>query len=83
MAHNKIYRTIFTIEVLSEGPFDPYGGDDDPFNLAAINYAITEGHCVGCCERTSSKVVPDGKVHDALVALGNTGSFFDLGHDDA
>ena len=49
-----------------------------PFRAESLTYAITEGHCVGSCERTSSEVVLDDKVEEALVALGNTGSFFDV-----
>lgn len=82
MARGTIYRTVFEVEVLSEGPFNPNGGDTDPFDLAAINYAITEGDCIGNCEQKSSDVVPDDEVVDALCAIGNTGSFFDLDGDE-
>jgi len=79
-----IYRTVFTIEVLSDGPLNLAMRDDDPFDLLAINYEITDGDCVGNVRQTLSEIVPTDKVRDELVAIGNDGTFFDslIGEED-
>jgi hypothetical protein len=73
-----IYKTVFKITVLSEEPFDEGGAsdDNDPFDLSAINYAITEGDCVGQVTQDSCVLVPPSEVEAELLALGNDGSFF-------
>lgn len=71
-----IYRTVFQVEVFSEGPFLPEGGDDDPFDLDTINYAIMEGDCIGSIQRVSEEVVPVEDVRDELLRIGNDGEFF-------
>jgi hypothetical protein len=73
----KIHRTVFQVEVFSRGPFVPNGGDSDPFDLAEINYAITEGGCIGMVERVSSEIVPADKVEAEMLRIGNDGTFFD------
>jgi len=72
----KIYKTKFVITVLSDGPVNFNGGDNDPFDLREINYAITEGDCLGQVERVSQEEVPADKVESESIALGNDGSFF-------
>jgi hypothetical protein len=73
-----IHRTIFTVEVLSEGPLSLACRDDDPFDLLAIHYEITEGGCIGQVEQTDATIVPADKVRDALVRVGNDGTFFEV-----
>lgn len=74
-----IHRTQFTITVLSNGPLELGDGDgtSDPFDLLNINYAITEGHCVGQVELTHQMVLPNEAVRGELIRLGNDGEFFD------
>jgi len=66
------------ITVFSEGAFVPEGetGDDDPFSLLGINYAITSGDCIGDVERLESSIVPSQDVEKELIAIGNDGTFF-------
>jgi len=45
----------------------------------SINYAITEGSCVGNVEQVSSEIVPPERVKADLVRIGNDGSFFEEG----
>lgn len=72
-----IHRTTFTVEVFSPGPFVvPPTEDQDPFNLGYINYAITDGECIGHVEVTSTMVVPPEAVEGELLRIGNDGTFF-------
>jgi hypothetical protein len=72
-----IYKTQFKITVLSEEwPFGLEGGDNDPFDLLAINYAIVEGDCIGSVEKLGSSIVPENEVNKELLAIGNDGTFF-------
>jgi hypothetical protein len=71
-----IYRTVFQVEVFSEGPFFSEGGDDDPFDLESIHYAIVEGDCIGNVERVSEEIVPAENLRDELIRIGNDGEFF-------
>lgn len=77
-----IHKTTYTVEVFSRGPFSPPGGECDPFDLAEINYAITEGDCIGNVECTHEMVVPPEAVQGELERIGNDGSFFDEANDD-
>lgn len=73
-----IRRTVIQVEVFSEGPFYADGGENDPFDLAAINYAISEGDCIGSTDVVvDSEVVPPAEVEAHLLRIGNDGSFFD------
>lgn len=76
-----IVRTVFQVEVFSEGPFSAGGTDNDPFGLNEIAYAITEGDCIGSIEEISSDVVPASKVTSELLRIGNDGSFFESAED--
>ena len=71
-----IHKTEIKITVLSRGPFVVEGDDNDPFDLAAINYAITYGDCLGQTEEISSAQIPADKVVEECIALGNDGEFF-------
>ena len=71
-----VHRTTYTVEVFSRGPFVPASDDDDPFDLMAIHYAITEGDCVGNVERTHEMIVPPSALTSELLRIGNDGSFF-------
>lgn len=77
MTTETIHRTIIQVEVFSRGPFVSADfGDGDPFDLAAINYAICEGDCIGNVEQISSEEVPSDEVEANLLRIGNDGSFF-------
>jgi predicted oxidoreductase len=71
-----IHRTVFQIEVFSRGSFSPQKWFGDPFELGAINYAITVGGCAGNVERVSEEVVPAGHLKDELVRIGEDEEFF-------
>lgn len=77
-----IFRTVYQVEVFSEGPFEAAGGDNDPFDLSAINYAICEGDCVGSVNQVSSEVIPSELVASELIRIGNDGSYFDHEWED-
>lgn len=72
-----IYRTVYRVEVFSQGPFDDGVGNGDPFGLAQINYAITEGDCIGNVEVVSAEQVPPNEVQAHLLRIGNDGTFFE------
>lgn len=81
MGKTTIYRTVFQIEVFSEGPLDVEVDDNDPFNLKEIAYAITEGDCIGNVEQISSEAVRPDEVKGHLLRIGNDGHFFSGRHD--
>ena len=70
-----IFRTVYEVEVFSVGPF---ATDPEESDLLAIDYAISEGDCIGSVSRTSSEPVPPDKVRDHLLRIGNEGDFFSL-----
>lgn len=72
-----IYRTVYQVEVFSEGP---HRSVDDPnmSDLEAISYDITEGPCIGDFTQVSSEIVPPEDVQAHLIRIGNDGTFFDL-----
>lgn len=74
-----IRRSVFQVEVFSDGPLEVDGGENDPFDLELINYLITEGDCIGSMEQVVvNEVVPPEKVKSELVRIGNDGDFFDF-----
>lgn len=42
-----------------------------------ILYQIDQGESIGSTEIVSTEPVPEDKVNDELIAIGNDGSFFD------
>jgi hypothetical protein len=71
-----LYRTVITVEVLSNGPyiFGGIGGLED------LAYNVTSGDCSGHAEVTSSKKVTPKKMAKLLEAQGSDPSFL-LGED--
>ncbi len=70
MENNKFYRTVFTIEVLSDEPLQA-----DGMGLEEINYEITEGHCSGVVTTDGSMEVTKKEMSDLLYAQGSDPSF--------
>lgn len=64
-----LYRTVFQIEVLSRGPYDP---NED---LEQINYDIVEGSCSGQVTKISSEAVTPEQMAELLTAQGSDPSF--------
>jgi len=69
----KFYRTVVSIEILSED--EPYG---DGRTLEDIGYAITEGHCSGKITTASEAEVTAPEMAKLLVAQGSDPEFFQL-----
>ncbi len=63
MAKKKIYRSVISVEVLSDRPLN------DVFlcNLNAVDYQITHGECSGKIEVLSMNQTLEG--HDAVIAV--------------
>lgn len=76
------YRTVFQVEVLSCGLFDPGGGREDLNDLEAIAYAITEGDCSGEVREVSCDRVTREQMRALLIAQRSDPEFL-LGDDDA
>jgi hypothetical protein len=72
-----VHRTTFLVEVFSDGPFVTTTNDYDPFDLQAINYAITEGDCIGNVQVHDVERVPEDLLREHLLRIGNDGTFFD------
>lgn len=66
-----VFKTVYEITVLSEGRFLSD-------SLQEIEYAITDGDCIGSFEEVSSQEVPKSEVPELLVSIGNDGTFFDF-----
>jgi hypothetical protein len=67
----KFYRTVVTVEVLSEQPLDDMG-------LDALNYAITEGDCVGRTHFGDPQEIEPADAADRLREMGSEPGFFQL-----
>ena len=67
-----IYRTIYTVTVYTQGPITDF------LDLTDIAHLISYGDGIGGLDQTSSYPVPDEAVYDALVEIGNDGTFFDV-----
>lgn len=72
MTKRKFFRTVFTIEVLSEEPADP------DICLEDLAHAITEGPWSGDIKTDGSAAVNGKKMAKLLVAQGSDPSFFRL-----
>jgi len=57
-----IYKTTFTIEVLSDEPLG------DCLTLSQIDYAISEGACVGRFTQTKEKALTDSEARTEIYA---------------
>ena len=65
------YKTLVTITVLSEGPFDQ-------MELAGVAYAIDEGDCVGKVDFAASERVDGRTMAGLLSELDSEPGFFQL-----
>lgn len=62
---SRFYKTTFVVEVLSEEPLG------DCLSLSQIDYAISEGPCVGRINETEVKELTPKEVADALYDFGS------------
>lgn len=65
-----IYKHVITLTILSE--VDDLSG----LTLEELGRSIDKGEDIGSFRITSRDAVPDDKLHDELLAVGNDGSFF-------
>jgi len=74
----RLAKTSFELTVLhmADAPVKNCSLDD-------LQYEITEGDCLGMLKLVGTETVPPEKARDAMLELGNDGSFFeDRGDDD-
>lgn len=71
-----IMKTTITLTILHHKD-----SDIQNMSLADIVYQIDDGDCIGDAKNVTTEPVPEDKVNDELLAMGNDGSFFD-GLDD-
>ncbi len=71
MTKRKFYKTVIQVTVLSEDPFEWK-------SLADVDWAITDGDCVGSVRQESASVLDAQQTVDALTAMGSEPSFFGL-----
>lgn len=67
-----MYRTTFSIDVLSEEPLG------DCLSLSQVEYLITEGECVGAALVSKQTTLTNKEMAAALIAAGSTPDFFML-----
>lgn len=65
-----IYKTIFQITVLSDGPYDPD-------TLRAVQADIDDDAAVIQWDKLSEAIIEPADVKTELIDLGNNGTFFD------
>jgi hypothetical protein len=71
MTKRKFYKTIITVEVLSEKPLQ-YS------DLSHVHYEITDGHCSGIYSNDSPKILNGKQTAKALLKQGSDPEFFCL-----
>lgn len=64
----KFYRTVITVEVLSDRPYDPDSLED-------VSYDILDGDCSGDWSVTEAQAVDSERMAELLVAQGSDPSF--------
>jgi hypothetical protein len=67
-----IHRTVFAVEVFSEGPYQLAPATDW---LTQTAYDSTDGRRIGNVEEASTEVVPPGQVGQQPIRFGNDGTF--------
>lgn len=67
----EFYRTVFWIEVLSEGAYNPS-------TLSDIAYDIGEGDCVGAFGEEYRTQLSSEEMAEALTEMGSDPSFFGI-----
>lgn len=77
MSKTKYFKTTFTITVLTED--SPVS---DGVNIIDVVRDFTDGDSIGDVQRTSANEVPADKIKDELLAIGNDGTFFNLGDEE-
>lgn len=70
----KFYRTLITLEVLSQEPLPS-------MSLADLAYATTEGDCSGQFKQTTERELDGPQAAAALIAQGSDPGFFGLTED--
>lgn len=69
----KIYKHILHIVILSEEP-DPL---PERFELTEVEELISSGPAIGTFWLESTSEVPQDKIQEELLSVGNDGTFFD------
>lgn len=71
-----VYKHVVKVVILSEtASLEECLGDE--WNLQDIEYAITDGDCIGMTSHESTEIVADDDVENELIAIGNDGTFFE------
>lgn len=74
MSNRKFYRTVISVEVLSEEPYNPE-------SLEGIAHDIIEGDCSGRWNVVSSKEVDGVEMAQLLYEQASEPAFFQLDDD--
>lgn len=77
MSKTKYFKTTFTVTVLSEDA--PVSSDMEMIDLIR---EMDSGDLIGQVDLTSADEVPLDKIEDELLAIGNDGTFFNLGDEE-
>jgi len=77
VSERRIFKTVFTVTVLSEDM--PISPDTDMEDV--LNY-INTGDGIGQVELASADSIPADKIEAELLAIGNDGTFFNMGDED-
>lgn len=72
-----LHRTIIRVELLSDRPWS----DEDLYDLATIDYAMTEGDTSGIVKTISREILTGKEMADALLDQGSDPEFLGLDED--
>lgn len=71
----KYYKTIYTIELLTEDPMP------DPVDIETIHYEMSEGRASGMFKETKVETLSGPEMAKALIAQGSDPEFLFLNED--
>lgn len=72
MTKRKFYRSVFTVEVLSEEPLE------SDLTLDSVAYMITEGDCSGFVNEELNQPIDGAKCAELLQQQGSDPEFFGI-----
>lgn len=72
----KIFKHVIKVTILTEHE-ELESSLGSEWDLSDLEYAITDGDCIGSVDHDSTEEIPTMEVERELISLGNDGTFFD------
>ena len=77
----KIFKHVIKVTILTEHQ-ELESSLGKEWDLSDLEYAITDGDCIGSVDHDSTEEIPALEVEKELISLGNDGTFFDSFDED-